>query len=359
MNKERRLGRGLEALLGRLGPSDSEASHGSQESDFEMGPPAASDVSELEREFASSPESVSRVLDPVEPVEVSVVEGGVPESRILQVNMHLIERNPYQPRRDFDEEELRTLAESLQAHGLLQPVIVRRMGEEYQLVAGERRLRAARLAGWEEVPVKVIDVDDRQAAELAIVENVQRKDLNAIEKALSFQRYLEQYQCPQDELASRLKINRSTVANLIRLLELPDAVKEAVQTGRISQGHARALLPLGDEREQIAFCERIQAEKMSVRQTESEVQQMIEAADAEPLGVVGKDGTRSAAKPPRRKSEHVAGLEQEFRAALGVRVKLAHNAQGKGKLTIHFADHDEFERLKSHICGSGAMREAG
>ncbi len=359
MNKERRLGRGLEALLGRLGPAESEGSGHSAEGDFEMGSPPASDVSELEREFASSPESVSRGLDPVAPAEVSVVVGSVPESRILQVNMHLIERNPYQPRRDFDEEELRTLAESLQSHGLLQPVIVRRMGEEYQLVAGERRLRAARLAGWEEVPVKVIDVDDREAAELAIVENVQRKDLNAIEKALSFQRYLEQYQCPQEELASRLKINRSTVANLIRLLELPDTVKEAVQTGRISQGHARALLPLGDEREQIAFCERIQMEKMSVRQTESEVQRMIEAADAEPLSVVGKDGTRSAAKPPRRKSEHVASLEQEFRAALGVRVKLAHNAQGKGKLTIHFADHEEFERLKSHICGSGAMREAG
>ena len=243
-------------------------------------------------------------------------ETGLPETGVIQVNMHLIERNPYQPRRDFDESELQTLAESIREHGLLQPLVVRRLGEEYQLVAGERRLRAADLAGWEEVPVKVLDVDDRQAAELAIVENIQRKDLNAIEKAASFQRYVEQYGCSHEELASRLKINRSTVANLIRLLELPDSVKQAVKSGKITQGHARALLPLGEEHEQVAFCERIQKEKMSVRQTESEVQQMIEAADAEPLAVVGQDGSRTPAKPPRRKSEHIAALEQEFRAAL-------------------------------------------
>ena len=129
-----------------------------------------------------------------------------------------------------------SLAESITAHGLLQPVVVRRVEDGYQLIAGERRLRAARLAGWIEVPVKIVEADDRQTAELAIVENLQRKDLNALEKAASFQRYLEQYGCTQEDLAGRLKLDRSTIANLIRLLELPAAVQDALRRGKITPG---------------------------------------------------------------------------------------------------------------------------
>ena len=136
--------------------------------------------------------------------------------------------------------------------GCLQPVVVRRVDDRYQLIAGERRLRAAKQAGWTDVPVNIIEADDRQTAELAIVENLQRKDLNPLEKAASFQRYLEQYGCTQEELAGRLKLDRSTIANLIRLLELPEPVQDAVRQGKITPGHARALLPLGEEREQVA-----------------------------------------------------------------------------------------------------------
>ena len=206
-----------------------------------------------------------------------------------------IASNPLQPRQDFDTEELQTLAESIAAHGLFQPVVVRRVGDRYQLVAGERRLQAAKQAGWTDVPVSIIEADDRQTAELAIVENLHRKDLNALEKAASFQRYLEQYGCTQEELAGRLKLDRSTIANLIRLLELPEPVQEAIRQGKISQGHARALLPLGDEREQFAFCERIQKEGLNVRQTEAMVQELIEQADRGPLGVIGRDGKPSTA----------------------------------------------------------------
>ena len=128
---------------------------------------------------------------------------------------------------------------------MLQPVLVRRIGSRYQLISGERRLRAARRAGWKKIPARIREADDRLVAELAIVENLQRKDLNAIEKALSFQRYLDEHDCTQEDLGKRLKIDRSTIANLLRLLELPQEVQRAVQQGDITQGHARALLAAG------------------------------------------------------------------------------------------------------------------
>jgi ParB family chromosome partitioning protein len=272
----------------------------------------------------------------------------IPPAGPPRVPIREIQSNPFQPRQDFDEAEIQSLADSLRAHGLLQPIVVRRKGEGYQLVAGERRLRAAAKAGWMDVPVQIGEADDRELAELAIVENLQRKDLNPLEKAASFQRYLEQYGCTHEELASRLKLDRSTISNFIRLLELPDAIQEAVRQGKLTQGHARALLPLGDEREQIEFCERIQREGLSVRQTEAMVQEAIAEADAEPLGLLRDEA--SVSRPRRMTSEHVAALEQEFRAALGTKVKIIHSARGRGKLTIHFASHEEFERLRQHIC---------
>ena len=153
--------------------------------------------------------------------------------------------NPYQPRQDFDEAEIADLCDSIRDPRLSPADRRRRQVDEFQIIAGERRFRAAQLASWERVPVQVREVDDRQMAELAIVENVQRKDLNAMEKASSFQRYLQEYGCTQEELASRVNVDRSTVANLIRLLELPEKSSRWSSTASITQGHARALLPLG------------------------------------------------------------------------------------------------------------------
>jgi ParB family chromosome partitioning protein len=285
-------------------------------------------------------------FDPPLPEEPVASQGAAAHRGPCRIALSQIDSNPYQPRQDFDPKEIAALCASLREHGLLQPVVVRSVGDRYQLVAGERRLRAAAEAGWIDVPVQLVEADDRQTAELAIVENLQRKDLNPLEKAASFQRYLEQFACKQEELASRLHIDRSTIANLIRLLELPDEVQNAIRAGKITQGHARALLPLGDETEQVAFCRRIQQEGLSVRQTEAIVQELIQRADAEPLAVVDRDGLQS---PRPRKGDHVAALEQELRAALGARVKLSHNAKGKGKLVIYFADHDEFQRIRRHI----------
>ncbi|MDD4269919.1 MAG: ParB/RepB/Spo0J family partition protein [Pirellulales bacterium] len=363
MTKERRLGRGLEALLGKVATQQAEESlDGAAHTRSPLPPGGPAMAAAAEPEFAA-PHSERAGRQPAEFPENTAesppradqrLESESPPNpaeadRPARVDIRQIDSNPFQPRRDFGDAELDSLVDSLRSHGLLQPLVVRRVGERYQLVAGERRLRAAARAGWTEVPIQLIEADDRQTAELAIVENLQRKDLNALEKAASFQRYLDQYGATQEELAARLTIDRSTVANLIRLLELPDAVQQAVREGRITPGHARALLPLGDEREQIAFCQKIHDEALSVRKTETLVQETIRESDGRQLRVVGEAG---AGRPMRRvTSEHVAALEQTFRAALGLRVAITHNSRGRGKLVVYFGGHDDFARLQRQICG--------
>ncbi len=309
MSKERRLGRGLEALLGRAWD------------DPEALPAAGGSVD------VSGDTRIAR-----------------DENGQVWLNCDAIASNPYQPRLTFGEAEIADLADSIRIHGILQPLVVRRSGAGYELIAGERRLRAAQAADWRQVPVQIREVNDRQMAELAIVENIQRKDLNAIEKAESFQRYIDQYQCTQEDLASRVQVDRSTVANLIRLLDLPADVKQMVQQGDISQGHARALLPLGDEQEQIGFARQIKKDGLSVRTTEQAVQDRIHTLDGDHLRIVDADGN---SRPiPRPRNEQVAALEQELRTSLGTKVDLSQTAKGRGKITIHFKSHDEFARLQ-------------
>jgi ParB family chromosome partitioning protein len=263
----------------------------------------------------------------------------------LTVDVLSIDRNPFQPRRDFGEQELAELAESLRAHGLIQPIVVRRAGNRFQLIAGERRLRAAIQAGWTEVPVQVREADDRQVAEIAIVENLQRKDLNPLEKAASFQQYIERYQCTQEDLAGRLGLDRSTIANLIRLLELPTAVQDAIRSGVVSQGHARALLPLGDEREQVAFCQRIHTEGLSVRAVEQMVQEQVRATDGM------SESAGESDRPARRRNNALGAIEQELRESLGTKVTIQESAKGRGKIVIHFSTPDEFERVRAILAG--------
>ncbi len=320
MNKERRLGRGLEALLGR---TFGEPQQANQLSLHAPGDEAAGGYGEQAQGTAGSGQ--------------------------LSVDVLTIDRNPFQPRRDFDEREISELADSIREHGLIQPLVVRRAGDRYELIAGERRLRAALQAGWSEVPVQVREADDRQVAEIAIVENLQRKDLNPLEKAASFQQYHERYQCTQEELAGRLGLDRSTIANLIRLLELPATVQDAIRSGAVSQGHARALLPLGDEREQVAFCQRIQSEGLSVRAVEQMVQEQIRAADDSPPSAGG------AHQPSRRRTHPLGALEQELRDALGTKVTISESANGRGKIVIQFSNHEEFDRLRSMLSGTGPV----
>lgn len=329
MSNQRRLGRGLEALLGRS-LDDPNATPESLEGQFIDAAPASD---------ASMHDSMDRDYNGQ-----------------LWLDVVSIDTNPHQPRKEFDEVEIADLADSIRAHGVLQPLVVRQVDQRFQLIAGERRLRAAQAAGWERVPVLVKDVTDQQLAELAIVENIQRKDLSPLEKAASFQKYLQDYNCTQEDLAQRIHIDRSTIANLIRLLELPEQVKKLLAKGDISQGHARALLPLGDEEQQIDFAYRIKAEGMSVRVTETAVGDALAASADGLLDAASGDPSAPAAKATR--SEQIAFLEQELKTALGTKVALTQNAKGKGKVTIHFADADEFERIRNVLMAAESAGQA-
>ena len=353
MNKKRRLGRGLEALLSQTGePGQATAEPPSSASDEPRIIPMRTHESDSGVAQATAP-SPARPATPTKAVESARPADASPS--LLTLNVHEIEDNPFQPRRDFSEPEIVSLAESLKEHQMLQPILVRRVGQRYQLISGERRLRAAIRAGWTSIPAQVREANDRLVAELAIVENLQRKDLNAIEKALSFRRYLDEHNCPQEELAGRLKIDRSTIANLIRLLELPEIVQQTVRTSVISAGHARALLTLGEERLQIEFCNRIQAEGWSVRETERQVQDKVRELDGDSAND-SDDGTGK--KKSRTQSHQLASLEQEFRMALGTKVEIRKSARGKGKITIQFNGVDEFERLRQMLCESVLQQRA-
>ena len=343
MAKERRLGRGLEALLGRplQATADDLTAAAAAPASLAPAAPVAQAVAEP-------------VVEEVAEVEQSTTIGDYDHTL---VDVSAVDPNPYQPRKMFDDDSLVELSDSLQQHGMLQPIVVRSAGDRFELISGDRRLRAAMKAGWAQVPVHVRMVEDQQMAEMAIVENLQRKDLGPLEKASSFKKYLDQYGCTQEDLANRLSIDRSTVANLVRLLELPPQVQTALNNSKISMGHGRALLPLGEEAEQVKFCQRIQDEGLSVRATEQLVQETIRDADTEPLSVISSDGTRRALKPTR--SEQLASLEQEMRSALGTKVDIRQSAKGRGKIVIHFKNNEDFERLRQWIAEPSASSEVG
>lgn len=352
MSRERRLGRGLEALLGRAGLEP-------QAAPTTVGNAAVASRPALPPGIGAG--AARLILHAPEELEQAV--STLPSSEIAA---GLIDPNPWQPRSVVADSDLAELASSLREHGLVQPIVVRAKGDRYQLIAGQRRLAAARRLGWEKVLVRVLDVDDRQMSEIAIVENLQRRDLDALEKAASFKQYLATWNCTQEELAKRLSIDRSTVANLIRLLELPEGVQQKLRAGGISMGHARALLPLGDEEEQVRLAERIVREGLSVRAIETEVQEILRADEVsdDPTGEdsapgqivvpVGEEGADTATKrkpgrPAARRASQIVAVENQLRRALGTKVVVHANSKGAGRIVIPFGDLDEFQRLLDHI----------
>jgi ParB family chromosome partitioning protein len=265
----------------------------------------------------------------------------------LELRVDQIENNPFQPRREFNEDEIASLAESIKNHQQLQPILVRVVDGKYQLISGERRLRATIHAGLKTIRAEVREADDRLVAELAIIENLQRKDLNPIEKALSFKRYIDEHKCKQDDLARRLSIDRSTIANLMRLLELPEQILNWLSAGEISAGHARALLPIGDEQVQIRTAQKIIDDKWSVRATESHVADLLKAEeDAE----TGRKVVNATRQKRRQVSPHIEAMQQEMRMIFGTKVEIKSSTRGRGKITIHFTDADEFDRLRGILC---------
>ncbi len=269
-------------------------------------------------------------------------------AELLHLPVDQIDPNPFQPRRVFDPAEIAALADSLRQHGMLQPVIVRQVEDRYQLIAGERRLRASIEAQLHEIPARVFDLDDQRVAELAMVENLQREDLNAIEKALAFRDYLAQYGGTQEELAGRLGLDRSTVSNLIRLLELPEEVRQAVLEKKITQGHARALLGLPDAAAIVGTCKRVIAETLSVRQTEALV---TTGEPTPPKTRVRKDPAEPESTPAGGKAPHVLELEQQLCGRFGTAVAIRVKARERGQIIIDFNTQEEFDRVVSMIRG--------
>jgi len=244
---------------------------------------------------------------------------------------------PLQPRKDFAPEALRELADSIRQQGLVQPLVVRRRGEEFELIAGERRWRAAQLLGLEEVPVVVRDVDDRTALELALIENLQRENLNPIEEAQGYAQLVEEFQFKQEEVANKVGKSRAVVANALRLLKLPAQVQGYLRDGRLSVGHAKAILGLPTERLQRAAAERVLRDHLNVRQAEQLVARLQARA-------VAGAGRKPAGAAPPAPDAHLARIEDRLRERLGTKVQLRY-AHGQGAVEISFYSDAELERL--------------
>jgi ParB family transcriptional regulator, chromosome partitioning protein len=256
--------------------------------------------------------------------------------RVQHVPLGRIRPCPFQPRKDFSPEALRELADSIKAQGIVQPLIVRQRNGHLELIAGERRWRAAQLLGLTEVPVILREADDRAVLELALIENLQRENLNPIEEAQGYAQLINQFQLTQEEVAVKVGKSRAVVANALRLLKLAPPIQGFLRDGRISVGHAKVILGLLSEQQQQRAAERILRDGLNVRQTETLVSHL-QARQASPAA-----GAVPAA--PKIKDAHVADLENQLRERLGTRVSLRY-AQGKGALEIAFFSDAELERI--------------
>jgi ParB family transcriptional regulator, chromosome partitioning protein len=259
-----------------------------------------------------------------------------PRERVQRVALDRVRPCALQPRKDFPPDTLRELADSIKEQGIVQPLIVREREGHLELIAGERRWRAAQLLGLSEVPVIVRQADDRAVLELALIENLQRENLNPLEEAHGYSQLIEQFQLKQEEVATKVGKSRAAVANALRLLKLPPSIQASIREGRLSVGHAKVILGLASEMNQRAAAERIIKDGLSVRQTETLVARLL----AREAGAVTKPGQITPLPP----DAHVASLESRLRERLGTRVHLRY-ARGKGALEITFFSDAELERL--------------
>jgi ParB family chromosome partitioning protein len=268
----------------------------------------------------------------------ALIPVGEPPPGLQQVPVDAIRPNPMQPRSGLDSEALDELAASIQEHGLIQPLVVTTPAPgEYQLIAGERRLEAARIAGLTHVPVLVKEATPQQVLELALVENIQRADLKPLEEASAYRQLIDEFGLTQEAVAERVGKSRATVANAVRLLRLPAPIKTALADGRISEGHARALLGLDDEQQQLGILITILRRGLNVRQTEELVRRMLAPPPEE--------------APEARPSIALRALEEDFRRALGTKVQLQRNRKGQGRLVIHFYSEEELQTIYDAIVG--------
>ena len=254
----------------------------------------------------------------------------------VELLISAIARNPFQPRVDFEQSQLAELAESITEHGVLQPILVTETADGYRLIAGERRLRAAELAGLEWIPALVRTADDAAQLEWALIENVQRSDLNPLEQAAAFQRLVDEFGLSHDQVGARVGRSRSTVANALRLLDLAPPVQDALRSGRISEGHARAIAGLDQADQQSTVASAVETRGLSVRQTEELVRRL--------------RGPAQTARPTRERPADIDRLESTLRDALATKVTISTARKG-GRITIEYYDEEDLERLYERLTG--------
>jgi len=277
---------------------------------------------------AKSPKGLGRGLDAI------LVNASVGSESVNSLPLQKIEPNPLQPRKLFDEEELQMLADSISQHGIIQPLTVRKSENGfYQIIAGERRWRAARLAGLHTVPVTVIEADDKTVLELALIENLQRQDLNPMEESMGYRQLMQEYGLTQEQVAERVNKSRPAVANALRLLTLPASICQMVASGHLSAGHARALLVLKTQKEQERAAQKITALQLSVRQAETMCKNMAKAAQEPEV------------KPqPKFQVDYVAECEKTLSRHLNRGVKITRGKR-KGKFELEFYGDEDLQRL--------------
>jgi ParB family chromosome partitioning protein len=253
---------------------------------------------------------------------------------VNEIKLSEIEVNPFQPRTDFDQDALAELADSIKLQGLIQPITVRRLNaHSYQLISGERRFRASKLAGLTQIPVYIRTANDQQMLEMALIENIQRENLNAIEVALSFQRMIEECSLKQEELGVRVSKNRSTVTNYLRLLKLPPSIQASIRDGELTMGHAKALITIEDPAKQIYIHQHIIQQGLSVRKTEELVRDMQKAPEK-------KEG-----KQPEPISFQIQKIQDDLASKFSTRVKLKIAGQGRGTIEIPFLSESDLSRI--------------
>lgn len=255
----------------------------------------------------------------------------------MELEINLITANPYQPRREFSNEKLTELADSIRIHGIIQPLLVREFDGKYQLIAGERRLRAAKLAGLTEVPVVIKEMSEQSMMEVAIVENIQRENLNPIEEAEAFRRLMNEFYLTQDDIAKKVGKSRPAIANTLRLLNLPKEVQSDLGSGTLTMGHARALLGLRTPEEQKHIWAQIQMQQLSVRETEELIRKLNEPP------AVSRE-TKTKINNISDKDPNIQLVEEELQQMLGTKVTIREKGKG-GKIEIDYYSTEEFERI--------------
>jgi ParB family chromosome partitioning protein len=262
------------------------------------------------------------------------ISGDFVAGAIAEIDIDLIETNPFQPRTEFDETALRELAHSIKEQGVIQPVTVRKLGyNKYQLISGERRLRASKMAGLTKIPAFIRVANDEQMLELALIENIHRENLNAIEVAISYQRLIDECNMTQEEVSDKVGKSRSAVANFLRLLKLPAEVQIAIRDGHITMGHARALINISDKEQQLKLLQQIVEGEMNVRQTE----ELAEKAK--------NPGGSKERKQTNFIPEHFKNKIKTLSQTLNTKVKVTRNVKGQGSVVIDFKDEAEFDRI--------------